>query len=151
MPCCQISISHGRFCGLRIIFAMAAEHLNPADSLREMKCCADGALLPRGPAQLRTQPGADPPLSRPGRAVLPAHPSPPTPAKPVRRGEAGRAGPPRRPLARRGRPASAATRSPAGTQRPPSAYLAPAGPLVTARIAPASQLAFAFKPDGLGL
>lgn len=58
---CQISISHGRFCGLRIIFAMAAEHLNPADSLREMKCCADGALLPRGPAQLRTQPGADPP------------------------------------------------------------------------------------------
>lgn len=73
MPCCQISISHGRFCGLRIIFAMAAEHLNPADSLREMKCCADGALLPRGPAQLRTQPGADPPPQPawPGRAASP--------------------------------------------------------------------------------
>lgn len=79
---CQIPISHGRLFGLRIIFAMDPERSNLADFLTEIKCHANGALLPPGPggsassaprprsgsgAVRRSPPRLGPPNSTPSR------------------------------------------------------------------------------------
>lgn len=50
MLLCQISISHGRLFGLRIIFSMDPEHLNLADFLAEIKHCVNRNCLLPGPA-----------------------------------------------------------------------------------------------------
>lgn len=79
---CQISISHGRLFGLRIIFAMDAEHLNLADFLTEI-LCKQGPSAPPGRAAGSAQPRVL--AAGETRSALESHPPPasaPAPAPP---------------------------------------------------------------------
>lgn len=150
---CQISISHGRLFGLRIIFAMDAEHLNLADFLTEISC-KQGSSAPPGRAAGSAQPRV---LAAGGtRSALESHPPPasapaPHPRTPSR-GRAGCAGPAAAPCSgtravRRVPALPLCDRVPPG--RGPSVRSAARSceQLGVLRVASTSQLAFEFNPN----